>query len=151
TTVTDSAGVQVVTNQPGSIEAAQAWRLSAQPAVEIGAGASPDAPLYRVAAVVPLPGGRVAIGTQTPPQVLVFAPDATLAATLRWQRDGPGDFHGVASGVPLGADSLAVWGDRRRRVSVVTMDGGLQREVDLSARAPLSPIAAATMEGLLAW
>src|SRR5690606_38762446 len=151
TTVTDSAGVQVVTNQPGSIEAAQAWRLAAQPVVEIGAGASPDAPLYRVAAVVPLPGGRVAIGTQTPPQVLVFASDGTLAATLGRQGDGPGEFHGVASVVPIGADSLAVWDDRRRRMSVFTMDGSFQREVDLSALAPLTPIAAATLEGLLAW
>ena len=125
TTVTDSAGVQVVTNQPGSIEAAQTWRLAAQPVVEIGAGASPDAPLYRVAAVVPLPGGRVAIGTQTPPQVLVFASDGTLAATLGRQGDGPGEFHGVASVVPIGADSLAVWDDRRRRMSVFTMDGSL--------------------------
>ncbi|HEX7091321.1 MAG TPA: hypothetical protein VF192_14360 [Longimicrobiales bacterium] len=151
TTVTDSAGVQVVTNPPGSIEAAQAWRLAADAAVEIGAGASPDAPLYRIAAVVPLPGGRVAIGTQVPPHVLVFASDGTLAATLGRQGDGPGEFHGVASVVPIGADSLAVWDDRRRRMSVFTTDGSFQREVGLSALAPLTPIAATRMEGLLAW
>lgn len=51
--VADSAGVEVVTNLPGSIEAVETWSLSAEPVHEIGAGASPDVPLFHVTDVAP--------------------------------------------------------------------------------------------------
>ena len=150
TAVVDSAGVRIVTNLPGSIESAVAWSLPAQPVVDIGSGVSPDVPLYRVTAVVPLDGSRVAVGMDTPPQALVFEPGGTLAATLGRQGEGPGEFATVTSVVQLAGDSLAVWDQNRRRVSVF-MDGRYVRDVDLSALALLSPLAAGSLDTPSAW
>lgn len=141
-TVVDSAGVEVVTNLPGRIEAAEAWSLSAEPVVEIGSGVDPDVALFRVTAVTPLDGGRVAVGTNAPPQVLVFERDGTLGTTLGQEGDGPGEFSSVWSVVPLDPDSIAVWDADRRRISVFTGAGRYVREVDLSAIAPLTAMAA---------
>lgn len=134
--VADSAGVEIVTNLAGSIKGAKAWSLS-EPVVEIGAGASPEVVLFRVTAVAPLRGGRVVVGTNTPPRGLVFGSDGALVATLGREGDGPGEFWSVGSVVPL-ADSLAVWDPDRRRMSVFTADGRFVREVELSDIAPVS-------------
>lgn len=142
--VTDSAGVEIVTNLAGSTEAAEAWSLSAEPVVEIGAGASPDVALFHVTDVAPLEGRRVAVGTNTPPRALIFEPDGTLAAIVGRKGEGPGEFASVGSVVPLGADSLAVWDPDRRRIAVFTSDGRFARDVDLSAIAPMSARAAAS-------
>jgi hypothetical protein len=147
-TVVDSAGIAIVTNVPGSIEAAETWSLAEEPAVDIGSGVDPDVALFRVTAVVPLDSGRVAVATNSPPQVLVFEPDGTVGSTLGREGDGPGEFASIASVVRLGADppavadSLGVWDDVRRRISVFTEDGRYVRDVDLSGLAPLTPIAA---------
>ncbi len=140
--VADSAGVEIVTNLPGSRESAQAWSLSAEPILEIGAGASPDVALFHVTDVAPLENRRVAVGTNTPPRVLIFGPDGTLAATLGREGEGPGEFASVGSVVPLGPDSVAVWDPDRRRISVFTVAGRFAREVDLSDIAPMSGRAA---------
>lgn len=136
--VRDSAGVEIVTNEPGSAEAAGAWSLSTDPVVEIGAGADPDVALSQVTAVAPLAGGRVAVGTNVPPRVLIFEPDGSLSATLGRGGEGPGEFSWVASVVELPGDSLAVWDSSRRRISMFTAEGTFAREVDLSETAPAS-------------
>lgn len=163
--VEDSAGVRIVTNPPGSVDAAPAWTLSSEPVVEIGGGASPEVPLYRVSAVASLADGWVAVGTERPPRVLVFEADGGLAGTLGREGEGPGEFRRVGSVVPLGAgppsaespasdspglDSLAVWDPDRRRLSVFSGEGRFLREADLSELVPLSPMAAATLDGLTA-
>lgn len=142
----DSAGIRIVTNLDGSVNSAEAWSLEAEPVVEIGAGASPEVPLHRVVAVAPLPGGGVAVGAESPPQVVVFGPDGRQQATLGRPGKGPGEFTRVGSLVPLGEDSLAVWDPDRRRISVFMLGGSLEREVDLSDLAPLSPTAAPSTE-----
>lgn len=142
----DSAGVEIVTNLPGSIESAEAWSLSAEPTIEIGAGASPDVPLSRVTGVTPLAAARVAVGTYTPPRVLVFESDGTLTTTLGRAGEGPGEFASVGSVVPLGPDSVAVWDPDHRRISVFTVDGRFARDVDLSDVAPMSARAAASSQ-----
>lgn len=142
TSVVDSAGVRVVTHHAGSIDAVAAWSLSEAPVVDIGAGATPNVPLFRVTAVTPLSRGRVAVGTNTPPQALILQSDGTLTATLGRRGEGPGEFSAVGSVVPLGADSLAVWDPDRRRMSLFMEDGRYVRDVDLSGLVPPSPFAA---------
>lgn len=145
TTVVDSAGVRIVSSSPGSIEAAEAWSLSDEPVANFGGGVSPEVPFSEVAAVVPLDGGRVAAGVNGPPQVLVIGADGVLEATIGREGEGPGEFSamtsGIASIVRLGADSLFVWDQNHRRMSVFTEDGRHVRDVDLSGLALVSPIA----------
>lgn len=137
-TVVDSAGVEIVTNLSGSIESAGVWSLSAEPILEIGSGATPEVALFRITDVQPLESGRVAVGTNTPPRVLLFDRDGTLAATLGREGEGPGEFASVGSVIPLAADSIAVWDPDRRRMSVFTGDGRHARDLDLSEVAPMS-------------
>ncbi len=148
--VADSAGIEVVTNLPGGEAEAEVWTLSAEPVLEVGAGASPEVPLHRVSAVAPLDGG-VAVGTETPPQALVFDADGALAATLGRAGGGPGEFTRVASVVPMVGDSLAVWDPDRRRISVFTRAGAFIREVDLSDVAPVGIMAAPNTRSAAAW
>ena len=139
--VADSAGVRIVTNGTATLVGAEEWTLSPDPAVEVGSGENPDTPLFRVVAVTPLKDNRVAIGMTAPPRVVIANSDGTAAATLGGQGDGPGEFAGVRSIVRIEPDSLAVWDAERRRISVFTEDGRLQREVLLRDLAPLSWIA----------
>lgn len=149
--VADSAGIRVATNLPGSVDAAEGWALGSEPVAEIGAGASPEVPLYEVSAVTPLADGGVAVGTESPPQALVFDAAGSLTASLGRQGGGPGEFSRVTSLVPLGQDSLAVWDPDRRRVSVFTLDGAFVREVDLSDVAPVGVMAAPSTRTVAAW
>lgn len=150
-TAGDSAGVQVVTNLAGSLDAAERWSLSADPTLEIGAGASPEVPLFRVTAVAPLSDGGVAVGTESPARALVFAADGGLRATLGREGGGPGEFARVASVVPMAGDSLAVWDPDRRRISVFTRSGTFVREADLSEVAPVGLMAAPNTNTPAAW
>lgn len=150
-TAADSAGVQVVTNLAGSLDAAERWSLSADPTLEIGAGASPEVPLFRVTAVAPLSDGGVAVGTESPARALVFAADGGLTATLGREGGGPGEFIRVASVVPVAGDSLAVWDPDRRRISVFTRSGTFVREADLSEVAPVGLMAAPNPQTPAAW
>ena len=149
--VTDSAGVEVVTNTARRVDAAASWSLGPDPVVEIGGGASPEVPLFRVSDVAPLEGGGVAVATESPPQALVMGADGSLAATLGGAGGGPGEFTRVASVVPLGADSVAVWDPDRRRISVFSGTGELVREVNLSEVAPIGLMAAPNTETAAAW
>ena len=149
--VTDSAGIVVATNLPGSVEAAERWVIAAEPAPEIGAGASPEVPLFRVSDVSPLPDGGVAVGTETPPQALVFGPDGSLTASLGRAGGGPGEFARVASVVAMAGDSLAVWDPDRRRIAVFTRGGEFARSVDLSEVAPVGVMAAPSTRTEAAW
>ena len=139
-TVVDSSGVEVVANLPGSVEVVPEWSLSPDPEVDIGS--APTLPLFRVVDVAPLRGGRVCIAMTAPPQVLVVDQGGALLTTLGQAGEGPGEFAGVSSVVPLGGDSLAVWDSERRRISVFDEAGALGREVDLRQVAPLSWTAA---------
>lgn len=137
-TVADSAGVTIVTNVAGSVEASTTWMLSTSPAVDFGGGAEPEIPLYRISAVSPLESGDVAVGTTVPPGVLVFDRTGALVASLGREGEGPGEFMSVGSAVGVGTDSIAVWDPDRRRISVFNDQGAFEREVDLSGVSPQS-------------
>lgn len=150
-TVVDSAGVAVVTAEPGSLEAVPTWTIDPTPAVEIGGGVDPEVALFRVVDVAPLPAG-VAVATNEPPRVLLFGPNGEVRATLGRAGDGPGEFsRDLASVVPLAPDSLAVWDQTRRRLSVFTTDGAFRRELDLSGMVPISPAGSPSTAGPAAW
>jgi hypothetical protein len=134
-------GVRIVTNPSEAVAAAEQWTLSAASVIEIGGGANPEVPLYQVTAVQALGEGRVAVGTNSPAQALVFEADGSLAVTLGREGDGPGEFWNVASLVALASDSILVWDRDRRRISVFTGEGVYSREAGLSESVSLSPLA----------
>lgn len=140
--VSDSAGVQIVTNLPGSLDSAERWELSVDPTVSIGSGADPELALYRVTDLAPLTTGGVVVAMNAPARAVVLDQRGRLVSTLGRAGEGPGEFSSVASVVPIPGDSIAVWDPDRRRISVFTITGDLAREVDLSDLAPISTRAA---------
>lgn len=140
--VRDSAGIRIVENLPGSIEAAEAWTLPDDPVSTIGGGVNPEAPLYHITDIAPLEEARVAVAMNTPPQVHVFADDGVLEATLGRSGAGPGEFRSASSVVPLSSDSVAVWDADRRRISIFDTNSSFVREIDVGDIAPLSARAA---------
>jgi hypothetical protein len=130
-TYADSAGVTIVTNLPGALEASVPWSLSAQPVVAIGAGPGGDVTLFGVRDVVPLDGGRIAVANGSPPHVLVIDEDGTLLATLGREGEGPGEFSGIGSVLVLPGDSVVVWDPEQQRMSVFTMAGAYARGASL--------------------
>ncbi len=140
--VIDSAGVEIVTNRETAPEEIPSWQISSVPTREIGGGADPEIPVSRVVAVTPLGEGRVAVGTASPAEVLVFEGTGTLVARLGREGDGPGEFESVASVVQVAVDTVAIWDPDRRRVSVYATSGDLAKELDLSGFAPMSAASA---------
>lgn len=149
-TVADSAGIGIVTNDAGfdQVQGLPEWSLSSEPVRDIGGGADPETPLYRITSVHPLEGGRVGVGTSTPAQAIIFDANDRAVVQLGRPGEGPGEFSSVASVLPIASDSVAVWDENRRRISIFDRDGRLAREVDLSQRVPLSPAAAPNTQAL---
>lgn len=137
-TVTDSAGVEIVTHSEAALTTGASWGVSSIPIVGIGEGAGPQTPLLRIVAVTPLGEGQVAVGTAVPPEVLIFGSGGNLLRRLGRAGDGPGEFITVASVVRLARDTVAVWDPYRRRVSIYATDGNLGHELDLSTVAPIA-------------
>lgn len=107
--VTDSAGVRIVSHSAPSFGVAEEWTLATTPVADVGSGASPDVPLFRVVAVTPLTNGRVVIGMTAPPRVVIANSAGTLSVTDGQGGDGPGEFAGVRSVVRMAPDSVSVW------------------------------------------
>lgn len=141
--VRDSAGLQIVENLPGAVEAAPEWAVSDSPSFEAGSGVDPEVPLSRITSVVPLPSQQVAVGTTMPPHVLVLDEDGSIHSQIGQQGDGPGEFQTIGSVLLHGSDSLLVWDPHRRRASLFDLEGRLAREIDLSSVAPQSAASAA--------
>jgi hypothetical protein len=124
--VTDSAGVEVVTNlrAPAFLLVRD---LPPAPEREVVHDA-----LYQVTALHAFDGGGVAVGASGSRAILVFDADGALVATLGRAGDGPGEFQGVGGIVPLPGDSLAVWDPRQQRLTVFPPEGGAPRVTSLA-------------------
>jgi len=146
-TTADSAGVRIVTNHSAVPPSGQEWPVSSEPIVELGGGIEPEVPLLRVTGIAPLGDGRVVVGMNAPPQVLVFEENGSLVGSLGGEGDGPGEYASVFSLADLPGDSIGVWDPYRRRLLVFTEDGRPEREIDFSSVVPI-PLGAATNVGV---
>ncbi len=140
-TVVDSAGITIVTNLPGAMEAAASWSLSPEPAFEAGGDAAGALTLFGVRDVLPLDGGGIAVANASPPHVLVLDASGKPTATLGRGGEGPGEFSSIGSVLALPGDSLLVWDPERQRMSVFGPGGRFARDVDLR------DVAASSMRG----
>lgn len=129
--VTDSVGVKIVTNSAAQVAVAARWTLDSAPTLTIES--SPNGPytLFQVAGVVPLPGGRVAVGNGGAHDVLVFGPDGKLARAFGEEGRGPGEFERIGSITALPGDSVAVLDEGDERLSVFDDAGRLAHDAEL--------------------
>lgn len=145
-TVRDSAGVRIVEHNGVPAEV----RLG-DPVLRIGSLEGPEHDqLHRVQGAARLDDGRIAVADGGSSQIRFF--DASGAHLMNFGRrgGGPGEFQSLSFMRRLHGDSLLVFDTRLRRVSVISPDGVLAREVPLTVEGRGSlMVAAATLDGTL--
>ena len=131
--VRDSAGVKIVENSAPSWKEGQGWRLSAEPALDIGMVDGPaEYQFGRVTGAVRLGDGTVVVGDDQSKSLRFFDRAGRHLRTVGREGGGPGEFRALGSLAARG-DTLVVGDYNNRRVSVFAPDGRLVRAVPLDA------------------
>lgn len=112
--VTDSAGVSIVTSEPGRAGAV----TLAERLVVIGEGEGDGQNLFRVNAVRMRPGGALLVAEGGSGEVREYGRDGGLQRTVGGRGDGPGEFRNPGSMQFLPGERLRVLDYRARRATV---------------------------------
>lgn len=125
----DSAGVMIVTS-PDRVAAVR--RLAPMPRVSIGRLDGPEAlQLYRVVGARRLSDGRIAIANAGSHEVRLYGPDGTHLVSTGGEGEGPGEFTAIVRLDASPEDSLYVWDQQQRRLTVLDPAGGFARDFQL--------------------
>jgi hypothetical protein len=133
--VRDSAGIRIVENRGGRWEEGKGWRLSAQPALQIGV-AEGD-PLYqmdRVWAALRLGDGRIVVANGGSQQIRWYDADGRHVASAGRQGAGPGEFQALFALRRLPGDTVLAYDLQAFRLSWFDGGGRFVRS------APLAPV-----------
>jgi len=140
----DSAGVTIVENQFQA--AAEGWVVGSEPTMVAGGMDAPEAEqLFRVTGALRLPGGRIALSNGGTGEIRILSPEGSLLATHGRQGDGPGEFQTPTLLGLLATDSLLVWDEGLRRVSIVHVDAGFARSYQIDWNGTGFPVARGMM------
>ena len=121
--VSDSAGIEIVTNRARAWSGADAWGVADTPVVRIGAlDGPPELTLGNVRAVGWLPDGRIFVGDEQVSSVRVYSPDGEPLQTIGGQGEGPGELQWFLTVSTYRGDSLFVYDYSQRAVSVFAPD-----------------------------
>ncbi len=130
----DSAGVEVVINQPLPETDGPAWRIEESPDLAIGViEGEPEYQLYEVRGAHRFPDGRIVVANGGTHQLRFYGPDGAHLEDVGGEGDGPGEFRGIRRLDAFAADSLAVYDWRNRTLSVFDPEGGFVRSFRPSA------------------
>jgi hypothetical protein len=122
-TVTDSAGIRLVTSVVPAWSEGKGWRLDTTPLLDIGAAAEDEGDfLQDVSGVRLLADGRIAVANGVEQSIVYFDDQGVRAGRLGGNGEGPGEFRGVTI-VGLLGDSVLAWDPQLDRVTVVTPEG----------------------------
>lgn len=125
-TVTDSAGVRIVSNDEAAWGPEDAWRLADAPRLEIGVlEGDPRYQFDRLMGAVTLSDGRIAVADMGSSEVKLFDGSGQHVMSIGGAGDGPGEFRQITGLHRLPGDALAVE-DRRHRVHFFGADGVLR-------------------------
>lgn len=133
--VRDSAGIQIVENRGGTWGKDGGWRLSDEPALQIGvAEGDPDYQMDRVRAALRLGDGRIVVANAGNQQIRWYDANGRLVSTAGRQGGGPGEFQGLTTLRRLPGDTLLAYDVSAFRLSWFDASGKFVRS------APLQPI-----------
>jgi hypothetical protein len=126
----DSAGVHIVENTLSDSAGVPWWTLVAEPRLDVGAVEGSESEiLFRVVDAIRLSDGRVVIANAGSSQIRYYAADGTHRVTIGREGSGPGEFQRITGLLRMPADSIAVMDGGARRVTVLTPNGAIAREV----------------------
>ncbi len=117
--VRDSAGIAIVENAAPAWEEAEAWRVAAEPEVEIGVlEGEPAYQLDRVIDAVRLSDGRIVVANGGTGELRYYAADGRHLRTAGGEGGGPGEFRWLGRLLRLPGDTIlaADWGSDRLSV-----------------------------------
>jgi hypothetical protein len=121
--VTDSAGIQVVSNTAPLWQAGQAWRLSEQPALDIGT--TTGAPEYELAGAhspVRLSDGRIVVANGQTNELRFYDATGKYIRSAGRTGEGPGEFSQLYRLRKIAGDSLVAL-NPISTTSIFTADG----------------------------
>ncbi len=126
TTVTDSAGLQIVTS---TLQDLPRRIAGGEPAFSIGSLDGTNDALFDVQAVDRLPSGEWVIANGGTNQLRVFSEDGVFLRAFGGEGEGPGEFANLNEASVFGGDSIFTYDFRARRVSIFTGAGEFVRTV----------------------
>lgn len=121
--VTDSAGVEIVTNGAPPTE----WQLADSPSLVIGkVDGSPEELFTRIISVLRMPDGRiVATNFNHPPEIRFFSAAGEHLGSAGRAGEGPGEFSSIAWVKRISGDSLLAYDPWTSRFTVFSSDGAV--------------------------
>jgi len=140
--VTDSAGLEIVYSRSPEMAGAEAWTVSPEPSLQIGAVEGESAYLFgNIWGASEASDGRIVVSEGQTYEIRVFAPDGRHLVTFGGRGDGPEEFRGPPWITMAGLDTLVAWDPALFRLSWFGLSGGLIRQValrDVMADLPIS-------------
>lgn len=130
--VRDSLGLRISLTDLRDSISIPSCRLAAEPTLRIGTQMGDTSQeLYDVRDARRMSDGRIVVLSGGSHDVKLFDATGRLLTQLGREGDGPGEFRVPMKLSLLSGDSVAVWDTGLRRVSVLDVDGGGTREVEL--------------------
>lgn len=126
TTVSDSAGIQIVTSV---IDALARRSAAADPVFSIGSLEGGDDALFNVQAVDRFSTGEWVIANAGTSQLRIFSADGSFLRAFGGEGEGPGEFQNLLQASVFGDDSVFAYDFRSRRVSIFTSAGDFVRSL----------------------
>ena len=131
--VVDSAGVEMITSATPAWELRDRWTASATPTLEVGAAdGAEEYTLFRVGAVVTLPGDRIAIANSGTSQIRIYGIDGRHIRDVGGQGEGPGEFMALRDLWLTSADSIMTSDSRLSRITLFDAEGVFGRTISVS-------------------
>jgi len=132
--VRDSASITIVENTAPQWGDGEAWRLSAEPVLEIGMMDGPEEyQLFRVFGSTRLADGGIAVANFGTHQLRFYGPDGRYRRSAGGAGGGPGEFQWMGPPRRLGGDTLLVYDQMQRRFSFFTAEGEFLHAVSLES------------------
>jgi hypothetical protein len=130
----DSAGVTIVENLRAAWSPEQAWRLSDEPALDIGAlDGAEEYQLFRTGGALKLDDGRIVVANGGTGELRYYDQSGRYLHSAGRKGSGPGEFEGIGLLSRYPGDSLLVYDFWQSRASVLDLDGGFGRVFTLQA------------------
>jgi len=132
----DSAGITIVENEAPAWDNANAWRITSEPILDIGIlEGEPRYELHRPRAAIQLADGRIVVSNTGSYQIRFYDEDGQHLLDAGGEGGGPGEFRRISWMGRLEQDSIAVFDQTQKRLSVFSSQGAFVRDVGLGVTA----------------
>jgi hypothetical protein len=126
--VRDSAGITIVENREPTWEAGEAWLVDAEPVLAIGTlDGPPETQFFDLRSARFRSDGSVVAADEGSHRIVAFASDGAFLWEQGRQGDGPGEYRRAGGVHVMAGDSVLVYDQGARRVTVLAPGGALAR------------------------